>query len=39
MNQAPTEDKPHSYKQIEVGLINQAPTRIDAKNDIFDIKL
>ncbi len=26
MNQAPTEDKPHSYKQIKVGLMNQAPT-------------
>ncbi len=23
---APTEDKPHPYKQIKVGLINQAPT-------------
>jgi hypothetical protein len=26
INQAPTEDKPHPYKQIKVGLINQAPT-------------
>jgi len=26
MNQTPTEDKPHPYKQIKVGLINQAPT-------------
>ena len=27
INQAPTEDKPHPYKQIKVGLINQAPTK------------
>jgi len=27
MNQAPTEYKPHPYKQIKVGLMNQAPTK------------
>ncbi len=39
MNQAPTrnvptEDKPHPYKQIKVGLINQAPTRNKSRQEV-----